>query len=151
MDECLLGLGEDLVVPAHPAMPTEPGKGPLHHPATGKDLETRSRGWFTTRRHPGPGRTSLGNLDRETQLLLGEHLEAASVRLIDPEVVELRVALGDPSDDELPAVGIVDVGGVDPDRQDQPKGVYQEMALASIDPLGAVIPADPPFSVVRTD
>lgn len=151
MDERLLGLRKHLVVTAHPAMPTKPSEGALHHPAPGKDLETRSRRWFTTGWDPGPGRSPLRNLDRETQLLLGEGFEAAPVRLIDPEVFEPRIPPLDPADDELPPVGIVDVGGMHPHREDQPEGVYQEMPLAPVDSLSAVVAADPPFSVVLTD
>lgn len=151
MDQHLLGLGKNLVVAAHPVMPTEPGKRPLHHPATREHFKARARGWFATRRDPGPGRSPLGSLDREPELLLGEALEAAPVRLIDPEVFEPRIPPLDPADDELPPVGIVDVGGMHPHREDQPEGVYQEMPLAPVDSLSAVVAADPPFSVVLTD
>jgi hypothetical protein len=64
---------------------------------------------------------------------------------------EPGIAGGDPGQEQLPAITIVEVGGMDPDRQDQAQGVYQQMPLASVDPLGAVIAPDPPFSVVRTD
>lgn len=118
MDEGLLGLGEDLVVAAHAAMPTQPGEGALDHPAPREHLEARARGWLATRWDPGPGRTSLRNLDRESQVLLGEALEGSSVRLIHPEMRQPRIAGRDPSEEALAAVAIVDVRGMDPDRQD---------------------------------
>jgi hypothetical protein len=64
---------------------------------------------------------------------------------------ELWVAALNLADNQLPALGVVDVGGMHPHCQNQAERVYQQMPLASIDPLGAVIAADPPFSVVRTD
>ena len=151
VDERLLCLGEDLIVPAHPAMATTPGEGALHHPAAGEHLKSRARRRLTTRRDPGPGRASLGNLDRETGFPLGKALEGAPVRLIDPEVVTLRIAHPDPFHDQFPAITVMDIRGMHPHCQDQPERVYQEMALAPVDPLGAVISPDPPFSVIRTD
>lgn len=93
----------------------------------------------------------MGDLHGETELLLGQRLEAASVGLIDPEVLEARIACSDPSQEQLPALAVVDVRGVHPHRQDETERIDQEMTLPSVYSLGAVIAADPPFSVVRTD
>jgi hypothetical protein len=37
------------------------------------------------------------------------------------------------------------------DRQDQPEGIDEEMALAPLDLFARVVAGDPPFSVVLTD
>jgi hypothetical protein len=47
-------------------------------------------------------------------------------------------------------VAIRDVGGMDDHLEQEALGVNEDMALAAVDFLAAVIAADPPFSVVLT-
>jgi hypothetical protein len=151
VNEGLLGLREHLVVTAHAAVATEPREGALDHPAAGKYFKAGARRRLTTGRDPGPGGTPLGNLDGEAQLVFGIRFEAATIALIDPQVSESREAFSDSSQELLPTLAIVDVRGMDPHCQHEAERVYQQVPLPSVDPLGAVIAADPPFSVVRTD
>src|SRR3954454_9250169 len=48
------------------------------------------------------------------------------------------------------AVGVLDIGGMDDDAQQQSQGIDRDMALASLDLLGSIVAARPPFSVVLT-
>src|SRR4051794_32543437 len=48
------------------------------------------------------------------------------------------------------AVGVLDIGGMDDDAQQQAQGIDRDRALASLDFLGSSVAARPPFSVVLT-
>jgi hypothetical protein len=48
------------------------------------------------------------------------------------------------------AVAVPDIGGGHLDLADQPEGVDQQVALAAVDLLGAVVAVPPPRSVVLT-
>lgn len=52
---------------------------------------------------------------------------------------------------QLRPIPVGQVGGMHHDREQQPAGLDQQMALAPVHLLGPVIAPDPPFSVVRTD
>ena len=50
------------------------------------------------------------------------------------------------------ALALAHVSRMDQDRQDQPEGVDQQVALAAVDFLdGVIAPFGPPFLVVLTD
>jgi hypothetical protein len=48
------------------------------------------------------------------------------------------------------AVGILNIGGVDDDAKQEAGGIDRDMALATLDLLGGIVAAWPPFSVVLT-
>ena len=48
------------------------------------------------------------------------------------------------------AVGVLDIGGMDKDTEQEAGGIDPDMALAALDLLGGIITARPPFSVVLT-
>src|SRR4051812_4868594 len=48
------------------------------------------------------------------------------------------------------AVGVLDIGGVDDDAQQQAQAIDRDLALAPFDLLGGIVAARPPFSVVLT-
>jgi hypothetical protein len=48
------------------------------------------------------------------------------------------------------AVGVLDIGGMDKDTEQEAGGIDPDMALAALDLLGSVVAARPPFSVVLT-
>ncbi len=48
------------------------------------------------------------------------------------------------------AVGVLDIGGVDDDAEQEAGGIDPDMALAALDLLGGIVAAWPPFSVVLT-
>jgi hypothetical protein len=51
----------------------------------------------------------------------------------------------------LRPVAVLHTGGRDHHRQDQAKGIDEDMAFAALDLCVRVNAADPPFSVVLTD
>ena len=48
------------------------------------------------------------------------------------------------------AIAILDIGGMDPQRPDQPQGVYDDMSFAARHFLAGIVASKPPFSVVLT-
>jgi hypothetical protein len=48
------------------------------------------------------------------------------------------------------AVGVLNIGGVNEDTEQEAGGIDPDMALAALDLLGSVVAARPPFSVVLT-
>jgi hypothetical protein len=48
------------------------------------------------------------------------------------------------------AVGVLDIGGMDEDTEQEAGGIDPDMALAALDLLGGIVAARPPFSVVLT-
>jgi hypothetical protein len=48
------------------------------------------------------------------------------------------------------AVGVLDIGGMDKDTEQEARGIDPDMALAALDLLGGIVAARPPFSVVLT-
>jgi hypothetical protein len=139
------GLAQVLVVPTHAAIASQPGEGALHHPASWSSLEPWT--WWAI---GSPG-WALDDLDGEPLGLLGPIAEAAAVASIGPEVVESGEVVSNAIDHESAAHPIRDVGRMDAGSQQQSGGIDQQMPLAPVYLLAAVVASDPPFSVVLTD
>ena len=83
--------------------------------------------------------------------LLGPVEEGAAVAAIDPAVPQPRKPASVQAPEQLGgAVAVTHIGGGHTDLADQPEGVDQQVALAAIDLLGAVVAVRPPRSVVLT-
>ena len=48
------------------------------------------------------------------------------------------------------AVGVLNIGGMDDDAEQETGGIDPDMALAALDFFGGIVAARPPFSVVLT-
>jgi len=48
------------------------------------------------------------------------------------------------------AVGVLDIGGMDENTEQEAGGIDPNMAFAALDLLGGIVAARPPFSVVLT-
>jgi hypothetical protein len=48
------------------------------------------------------------------------------------------------------AVGVLDIGGMDEDTEQEAGGIDPDMALAALDLFGGIVATRPPFSVVLT-
>ena len=70
---------------------------------------------------------------------------------IEPQVGQAREALGDALEDLPRPVAIRNIGGMDDHRQHQTDRIDEQMALAAVQFLGAIVAARPPFSVVLAD
>jgi hypothetical protein len=48
-------------------------------------------------------------------------------------------------------IPVLNIGRMDDGNKDQPKNVYEQMALATVDPLASIVAVRAPLSVVLTD
>ena len=84
-------------------------------------------------------------------MLVGPVQEGATVAAVDPAAPQPGEAAPVQVPEQLGgAVAVADVGGGHLDLADQAEGVDQQVALAAVDPLGAVVAMAPPRSVVLT-
>ncbi len=83
---------EDLVVLAPAAIPTQPGKRPLHHPAPGKHMKAgRDDGRLGTVRYPDAadaGPPLLHHLHTPMQPVLHPGHVPAAIASVDPQVAQ---------------------------------------------------------------
>jgi hypothetical protein len=123
----------------------------LHHPPVRQDGKGRHRRRLHTDGVPAPAPRPLHNLKDPTALLCHPGAELlAPIGHIGPDVlqpIEGRVCGG-----EQPGghVSISQIGGVDEDTQEETRRINEEMTLAPIELLRAIIAMRPPFSVVFT-
>jgi hypothetical protein len=59
--------------------------------------------------------------------------------------------LGQPIEEQLRPVAILDIGGMNDDGDQQPQRFYEEMPFSPVDFLARVVTMDPPFTVVFSD
>jgi hypothetical protein len=94
---------------------------------------------------------ALYHLKRNTAALLRPVQEGAAVATIDPAVPQPGESPAvQPPQQRHGAVAVADIGGRHLDLADQPEGVDQQVALAAVELLGAVVAVAPPRSVVLT-
>ena len=92
------------------------------------------------------------NLDVPSQLRLDPLAEAfLLVCAIRPDQLETRKDPFERCKQALAAAVVLDVGFMHEYMQDQPIGIDQQVALAPLDLLAAIVTASPPFCVVFTD
>lgn len=132
--------------------------GPFDDPAAGQDVKAPDHGGrLLVGPHPDPAAGTPHDVDVPAQRVLHPVHEAPLVGAVHPELVQVREALGQLRDrlqELLAADPVGDIGGVDQDLEDEAGGVDQEMALAPLHLLAAVIArrvGRPPLSVVLTD
>jgi len=108
--------------------------------------EGRHDRWSGAGREPAPppaAIVALHDLERNAAALVGPIQERAAVAAIGPAVPGEPAAV-QPPEQLQGAVAVADVGGGHPDLADQAAGVDQQVALAAVDPLGAVVAVAPP-------
>ncbi len=130
-------LGQFLVVLGQPAVPAEPAKRPLDHPAPRQHDEA------------GPGDAAHDD-QRQPEHEAGEHDRQAVVDAVGENSPEPAVQKLDAFQQVTCPVSMLDVGGVDEDSEPQAGGVNRDMALAAVDLLGRIVATRAPFSVVLT-
>ena len=126
-----LGAGDGgLEVFGETAVATEPGKGALHHPTPGQDLEAR---------HVV---ASLDDLQRPLADLFQRLAEFRSgVGAIGEDVAQPGEGPSDRGEQRRRAVAVLDMGGVNHAGDEPPAGVGEDMALAPLNQLAGVEPA----------
>lgn len=130
---------QDFVIFTHTSVTPQPREGPLTDPAPRQYLEPLGRV------------TTLNNLQHPVALFLSPLDQFARVSAIGPDLAQAWKALAELFQDQLGAIAILDVRGVDRHRQQQAEGVGQHVPFATGNFLARVIATWPPFSVVFTD
>jgi hypothetical protein len=77
--------------------------------------------------------------------------EGTGIGSVGPDMPQPRVLVAEGLQERLGSMPVLDTGGRHDDRQDQPEGIDEDMALAPLDLFARVVAVDPPFSVVLTD
>jgi hypothetical protein len=75
----------------------------------------------------------------------------AGVASIGPDTAQAQERVREHAKQQLRAIAILDIGGVNDDGDQQPERVDEQVPLASTDFLARIVTARPPFSVVFTD
>ena len=91
------------------------------------------------------------DFDPPAKLGFNPMLATAGIALVHPELLEARELLVSTIQQQRHGGAILHVGGVHPGSENQTTGIDQEMPLAAVDALGAIVAADTTDAGVRTD
>ena len=138
LDHRLGDLGQLLVVPGQAAPAAEPAERPLRHPPPRDHDEALAPGEATD--------DDQGQPEQEA----GEQSREPVVSAIGEHDLEPRVEPLQPTQQVARTIGVLDVGGMNDDAEQQAGGVDRDMPLAALDLLCRIPAARPPFSVVFT-
>src|SRR3954454_23501843 len=131
-------LGQFLVVLGQAAPAAEPAERSFNDPSLRQHDEAG-----------GPG-DAPDEDQRQAEQETGDQDGAAVVDAVGVHDLEPAVEMLDLLQQIPGAVGVLDIGGMDDDAQQQAQGIDRDRALASLDFLGSSVAARPPFSVVLT-
>jgi hypothetical protein len=133
----LAALRQELIVLGQPPVPGQPAEGSLHNPAPFQDDKPLVR--------------ALDDLDDPGKPIQCPGDELTGVAAVGPDQLQTRKQPGQPLERQPSAIAVLNVGGVDDNRQDQPQRVDDDVTLAP-DYLFArvVAPAKAPFSTLLT-
>jgi hypothetical protein len=82
------------------------------------------------------------DLDPPAKLRFDPMLATAGVALVDPQLLEARELLVGTVQQQRHGGAILNIGGVHPGSENQTTGIDQDMPLAAVDALGAILAAD---------
>ena len=139
LDERLAGLRQLLVVLREAPLLAKPRERALHHPAARQHREAFLVGGLNH------------DLQVEAPAVLDPLHQRPVVVAVRPDLLKPRQAQPEAVQQTFGGFAVADVGGGDQAAEQQALGVYQDVALAAVDLLAAVIAPDPPFSVVLMD
>ena len=139
MNPCLAGFRQFFVVFAESPTPAQPGQGALHHPPAGQQLKPVA---VPIPAHHAQHPTTGGPSPRH---------QLASVCPVSPDHFEPGEPVQQLDQHQLGPIPVLDVGGMNCYRQEQPGGIHYNVALAPRYLLPRIVAPGPPFSVVFTD
>ena len=139
MDHRLADLRSLLIVFAQPPIPPEPSECPLHHPP--------ARQYREPDRICGP----LDDFDRPTPRQLDQLRDLAAISAIRPDQPQPEEPSGETRQGRIRPIPILHTRRVHHYRKHQSERIDNDVPLAPIYLLAAVVAAWPPFSVVFTD
>ena len=138
LDHGLRDLGQLFVFPGQPPPAAKPAERPLRHPAAREEDEALGPGEAPDH-DQGQPEQEAGKQGREPVVsAIGEHD-------LEPRVEPLQ-----PAQQVAGTIGVLDVGGMDDNAEQQAGGVDPDMPFAALDLLRRIPAARPPFSVVFT-
>jgi hypothetical protein len=82
------------------------------------------------------------HLNRPPEVLLNPALAAAGVALVDPQVLDAGIAIGDSGQQQGHASAVLNVSRVHFCPQHKDQAVHQDVPLTAIDAFGAIVAAD---------
>ena len=138
LDHGLRNLGQLFVLPGQPPPAAKPAEGSLRHPAAREEDEALGSG------------EALDHDQGQPEQEAGEPGRDPVVSAIGEHHLEPRVEPLQPAQQIAGTIGILDVGGMDDNAEQQAGGVDRDMPLAALDLLRRIPAARPPFSVVFT-
>ncbi len=117
-----------------PTPSAEPAERSFNDPSTGDHDEVC---------HPG---NTADDDQRQAEQEAGEQDRQAVVDAVGEHELEPAVEVLDPLQQGPGTVGVLNIGGMDEDAQQKAGGIDPDMALATLDLLGSIVAARPPFS-----
>lgn len=122
-----------LVVAYEAAVLENPGEGPLDHPAPRQHLEALGVS------------AAADDFEDDVGLVGGPLHEPAGIAAIGEDAGDEGVTLARALEQQLAAIAVLNVGGMDANREEPAIGVGQDVALAPGDLLARIIALFAPF------
>lgn len=136
-DHGFAAVGESLVVLRQSPVSSEPREGAFDDPSLGKHDEFPHFG-------------SLHDLDRAAIPSRSPTHEPACIATIGEDDLQPPKTRAQLFDEKLAAIAVLNIGGMNDQRQDQAERVHDDVALAAMRLLAGVVAARPPFPAVLT-
>ena len=134
----LTALNQSLIVFGKSSVLPQPGKRAFNNPSLGKDDK----------------RVRIRSFDDLDNPALPDHRplhKLSGITAISPDEFKAPPSRTELFDQQLAAVTVLDVGGVNHQREDQAERVNDNMTLAALGFLARIVPSVAPFSAVLTD
>ena len=147
VDQRLARGGQALVIFAHAAVATGPRQCSLDHPPSRQGLEGRRQGnpleLAVGGDHEAAARRPLDDLDRPPHLLFDPVEDRTGIGLVSPQMASTREAPLQARQHEFGSLAILPIGRMHDDLEQQTEGIHQDVPLASIHLLAAVVAMRP--------
>jgi hypothetical protein len=151
VDHHFAALGEVRILFTQPALAPNPGDRAFYHPPAWQDGEGRQGRRLDIEGIPAPALGALNNVQGPFALLFHPMAQPlAAIGHVGPDVLQPLARLVGSGQEPGRHIGVPQIGGVDEDTPHETRRLNEEMALAAVELLGAIIAVGPPCSVVFT-